>query len=207
MYNSFVKGQDPNDMPYDKHSPLEDQVKTSFQTSLDHFVTNYIDSLVLHSPMSTMDETIRVWRVFEQFHSNQQVRYLGISNCYDVKYLQSLYETVSVKPTFVQNRFYGKTGFDREIREFCEEKQIRYQSFWTLTANPAILNNAVVLQSARMHKKSPQQIFFKFVQSLGIIPLSGTTSLEHMRDDMQLNDFELSSGEEDYMKNLINDHV
>ena len=104
---STTTGQDPSNMPYDKNSPLENQVKTSFEKSLDHFATNYIDSLILHSPMSTLEETLRVWHVFEQLKHDDQVRYLGISNCYDVNYLKSLYEAVTVKPTFVQNRLYA----------------------------------------------------------------------------------------------------
>ena len=194
-------------MPYDKNSQIEDQVKTSFETSLDHFATNYIDSLVLHSPMGTMEETVRVRRVFEEFQKNQQVRFLGISNCYDIKYLKALYETGTVKPTFVQNRFYGKTNFDKEIRKFCKEKQIRYQSFWTLTANPSILKHPNVIDFSHTHHKTSEQIFYKFVQSLGIIPLSGTTNTNHMRDDLQLGDFELTSSQENFMKELINENV
>ena len=199
-----VRGQDPHDMPYNMNSPLEEQVKTSFQTSLEHFATSFIDSLVLHSPMPSIEETIKVWRVFEQLKNEEQVRFLGISNCYDVNNLKALYEAATVKPTFVQNRFYGKSGFDKEIRKYCKEKQIYYQSFWTLTANPGFLKHPNIIQTSHRYDKTPEQILYKFVQSLGIIPLSGTCSVKHMRDDLQLDDFELSPDERNFMKSLVN---
>lgn len=52
---------------------------------------------------------------------------------------------------------------------------------------------------ARKYGKTNEQIFFKFVQSLGIVPLSGTTSEVHMREDLavergvELNEDEVRS--------------
>lgn len=34
-----------------------------------------------------------------------------------------------------QNRFYDATRYDLEIRKYCRENGIVYQSFWTLTAS------------------------------------------------------------------------
>lgn len=52
-----VRGQDPNNIPYNPQDPLPIQVKTSFQASLRNLHTDYIDSLVLHSPMSEFSDT------------------------------------------------------------------------------------------------------------------------------------------------------
>jgi diketogulonate reductase-like aldo/keto reductase len=63
-----VRGQDPNNIPYNPNSPLSDQVKESFEVSLQNLKTSYIDSLVLHSPLAKFDDTITVWRAFEELH-------------------------------------------------------------------------------------------------------------------------------------------
>ena len=89
--------------------------------------------------MDTMEKTLAVWRVFEEFHFQGKVKYLGISNIYSLDALKHIYETVVIKPKFVQNRFYKQSGYDVGIRAFCTEKGIKYQSFWTLSANPSIL--------------------------------------------------------------------
>jgi hypothetical protein len=53
--------------------------------------------------------------------------------------LKNIYNSANIKPKFIQNRFYSKSGYDVNIREFCKEKDMVYQSFWTLTANPHII--------------------------------------------------------------------
>ncbi|KAJ1432249.1 NADP-dependent oxidoreductase domain-containing protein [Ochromonadaceae sp. CCMP2298] len=132
-------GQDPNNIPYDPKAPLADCVRRSFETSLQNLQTSYVDSLVMHSPMPRFSDTLAVWRVFEELHQSGRVRQLGLSNTYDLRTLTQLYEAAVVKPSVLQNRFYEDSGYDVEIRQFCKEHSIRYQSFWTLTGNPQII--------------------------------------------------------------------
>jgi hypothetical protein len=46
-------GQDPAHVPYDHTAPIEEQVAQSLAASLQNLGTDYIDSLVLHSPLAT----------------------------------------------------------------------------------------------------------------------------------------------------------
>jgi diketogulonate reductase-like aldo/keto reductase len=136
-----LNGQDPNRIPYNPSSPLADQVEQSFGISLQNLRTTYLDSLVLHGPLAKFADTMTVWRAMEAIHDRGGARRIGISNCYDLRLLQQLYKEARVKPTVLQNRFYADTGYDEEIREFCRQNSITYQSFWTLTANPRILKS------------------------------------------------------------------
>ena len=137
-----LDGQDPLKIPYDKTADLADQVRQSFQTSLKNLHTTYIDSLVMHSPMRTIPDTIKVWRVFEEIFKTGAVKRLGLSNTYDINVLRAVYEAAEIKPSVLQNRFYAQSGYDVQIREFCRSNAIQYQSFWTLTANPGIINRS-----------------------------------------------------------------
>jgi len=129
-----INGQDRSKpLPYDPRASLVEQVQQSFATSLKNLRTNYVDSLVLHSPLSTHELTMEVYRVFEKFVDDGRVKQLGISNLYDYNRLKQLYNDARHKPSVIQNRFYADTNFDCEIRRFCREKNIFYQSFWTLT--------------------------------------------------------------------------
>ena len=47
-----IGGQDPNNIPYDPSQPIEIQVEQSFQKSLSNLHTDYLDSLILHSPLA-----------------------------------------------------------------------------------------------------------------------------------------------------------
>src|SRR6187455_2986608 len=47
---TFQSGQDHR-LPYDPKAPIAEQVSQSFERSLEHFDTSYLDSYVLHGPM------------------------------------------------------------------------------------------------------------------------------------------------------------
>lgn len=183
-FTSF-DGQDPKNLPYDPESPLEEQVRTSLAVSLKNLKTDYLDCLVLHGPLRTMDETMQVWRVFEAFVDDGKVARLGFSNA---NYLQfkTLYDMARIKPKVAQNRFHAETHFDTELRHFCQQHSIWYQSFWTLTANrDALAHNPEIRKLADAHGLTPQTMMFAFLMSTGYItPLSGTTSQKHMAEDV-----------------------
>lgn len=179
-----VSGQDPNRVPYQVEDELENQVRTSLQVSLQNLQTEYLDSLVLHSPMSELKDTIRVWRAFESFVDEGKVRQLGISNCYDLSTLRYLVEAVRIKPQVLQNRFYSDSGFDVELRDFCRENGILYQSFWTLTGNRRALASSEFQELAKSKGLTSQTLMYVFMMTLGHTPLSGTTDQKHMMQDV-----------------------
>jgi len=200
-----LSGQDPQRIPYDPDAPLKEQVQQSFEKSLQNLQTEYIDSLLLHSPLASHDDTMVVWRVFEELYNQQKVRAIGICNQYSLKGLKRLWNDATVKPAIVQNRFYKKSDYDTELRAFCLENRIWYQSFWTLTANPHILQNPYVQNLAKQKDKTPAQIFFRFVMKLGIVPLTGTSNEEHMRQDLDVGmlKFDLLSEEVKQISTLL----
>jgi diketogulonate reductase-like aldo/keto reductase len=178
-------GQDPNNVPYDPESPLQDQVRTSLQVSLKNLHTDYLDSWVLHSPFEAFEDTMAVWRVMEDAVDNGKVHQLGISNCYDADVFRTLYQQAKHKPAVLQNRFYAESNFDTELRRFCKDRGVKYQSFWTLTASRKALQTQEAHELAKAKGLTPQTYMYAFLMSLGYItPLSGTTSLEHMAEDV-----------------------
>jgi len=196
-----LDGQDPNQpLPYQRDAPLTEQVFQSFQTSQKNLQTDYIDSLVLHSPMKTHKDTMEVWRAFEELHKQGKVKQLGISNIYNFSQFKKLWNDAVVKPSVVQNRFYQESSYDVELREFLKDQakdggEVFYQSFWTLTANPHVLQAPSMLEISKRTNKTPAQIFFKYLQHHHICPLTGTTNDEHMKQDLEVLDpaFQLSA--------------
>ena len=188
-------GQDPERVPYDPKAPLRAQVEQSCAASLRNLGVTQLDGWLLHSPLERRADTLEAWRAMEGAVDSGHVLALGISNCYDLAVLHALWRDARVKPSVVQNRFHRKTGYDRQIRAFCTEHGLRYQSFWTLTANADVLATAELRAIAARHSASPAQVFFAYASTLGITPLSGTCSEEHMRDDLALPGLSASESE------------
>jgi diketogulonate reductase-like aldo/keto reductase len=190
-----LSGQDPVRTPYDTKAPLAEQIAQSVAASLNNLQTDYLDCVLLHSPMPTMTQTQSAWRTLETFVNTGQVRQLGISNCYNLTDLERLVETARIKPAVIQNRFYAETNFDRDIRAFCGQNQIIYQSFWTLSANPHVLVHKTMTALTSIHQRTAAQILFRYLTQIGIVPLTGTQSETHMREDLAVFDFELTDEE------------
>ena len=186
-----VNGQDPLNIPYNGRAPLSEQVAQSFEVSKKNLCVSYVDGLILHSPLENMDRSMIVWQAMEQIYHQGETKQIGISNCYDLEMLKQLYEAAFIKPTVLQNRFYQDTGYDREIRKWCQEQKIIYQSFWTLTANPQILASETVQKAAQTYQKTRAQIFFRVLVDIGIVPLTGTCSDKHMKEDLEIFNFDL----------------
>ena len=198
-----ISGQDPNTIPYNPNAPLREQVMESFAVSKKNLATNFIDSLILHSPLDTHDKTMEVWRAMEEIVNHAGAKQLGISNCYDLLRMQQLYKDAEIKPAVLQNRFYKETNFDKNLRKWCAENKIVYQSFWTLTANPALLQNPIVNDIASSHHKTPAQVLFRYLTQTGVAPLTGTTSDTHMAEDLAIFSFELSATDVNKIHHLL----
>ncbi|MHC3994781.1 aldo/keto reductase family protein [Thiomicrolovo sp. ZZH C-3] len=188
-------GQDPENTPYDRNAPLPEQVAQSFRVSLDNLRTGYVDSYVLHSPLFPFAHLLAVWRAMETIAMDGGARQLGISNCYDLRTLQRLFDEAKVKPAVLQNRFYADSGYDAELRAFCDANGIRYQSFWSLTANPHLLGSEPVIRAAMARRIGTPQIFYAYLIAKGITPLDGTTSSVHMQEDLHVTDIRLAPEE------------
>eukprot|EP00586_Coscinodiscus_wailesii_P006748 CAMPEP_0172482200 /NCGR_PEP_ID=MMETSP1066-20121228/8439_1 /TAXON_ID=671091 /ORGANISM="Coscinodiscus wailesii, Strain CCMP2513" /LENGTH=321 /DNA_ID=CAMNT_0013245119 /DNA_START=152 /DNA_END=1117 /DNA_ORIENTATION=- len=181
-----LDGQDPKRVPYDVSASLEERVRQSLAKSLENLKTDYVDSLVMHGWEKSWEDNFIVWRTFESFVDEGKVRQIGISNFYEPDAVEFLYAHARIKPAVVQNRFYDETGYDTQIREFCREKGMEYQSFWTLGANGHFLEDARVIEFAKEKNLSPETLMYAFVMALGITPLDGTTSKQHAAEDMAL---------------------
>jgi len=195
-FSAGVEIKDPTlPVPYDVNATLVEQVRQSLQASFRNLRTTYLDSLVLHYPLPTHEQTMDVWRTFEAFVDRGKVLQIGVSNFYDRSELQRLWTEARIKPAVVQNRFSPRTGFDRDLRAFCNETSMSYQAFSSIKENPTVIGSAEVEAIASKYGKTKVQIFIRFLVQMGIVPLMGTSNLEHMRDDLNIFSIQLTDDE------------
>jgi diketogulonate reductase-like aldo/keto reductase len=189
-------GQDGR-LPYDPALDPASQVRQSFESSLEHLRTEYVDSYVLHGPYARRGLTPTdwsVWRAMEELHRAQKTRLIGVSNV-SLEQLVTLERDATIKPAFVQNRCYASTGWDREVRAFCNKSGIVYQGFSLLTANARALEAPAIKRIAQRTGRSPAQVVFRFALQVGMLPLTGTSRSEHMKEDLACFEFELDDAE------------
>jgi diketogulonate reductase-like aldo/keto reductase len=200
---TFRDGQDHR-LPYDPSAPIAAQVEQSFDSSLQHLGTQIIDSYVLHGPSQRtgwVAADAAAWRAMESIHASGRARLLGVSNV-TLEQLQALCREAGVPPRFVQNRCYASRGWDRNVREFCAANGIVYQGFSLLTANRSAMARPELARIAHRHGRTVAQVVFRFALDVGMIPLTGTTDAGHMRDDLDVFNFQLDRQEVDQIERL-----
>jgi diketogulonate reductase-like aldo/keto reductase len=178
-------------MPYDISLPLAEQISTSVKSSLCNLrvedeassESSYIDCLLLHSPLPTEAENLAAWRAMESFVPDR-VRHLGVSNTGRAE-LAALCAAARVRPAVVQNRWHEGNRWDRDVRAFCRENGIVYESFWTLTGNPRLMKSEPVARLSGEAGVSAQVALYSLAMELGITPLNGTTNEERMAEDLR----------------------
>ena len=181
-----VNGQDHR-TPYDASADLTTQVQQSFESSLTHLHTDYVDSYVLHGPYSRwgLGESDReVWAAMEELYQSGKTKMIGISNV-TAGQLTQLCEEARIRPMVVQNRCYAALGWDREVREICQAHGIIYEGFSLLTANRDVVADPDIRAIAKRLGASPAQVVFRFAMQIGMLPLTGTTREQHMKEDLQ----------------------
>jgi diketogulonate reductase-like aldo/keto reductase len=190
---TYRPGQDDR-LPYDPAASLSAQVAQSMASSLEHLGTDYVDSYVLHGPTSGYGWShadSEVWEAMKQERDAERTRLLGVSNV-SLSHLEQMAAAHLELPAFVQNRCYARLGWDRDVRSFCHERKIIYQGFSLLTANVEVLRHRAVTDLAARQNATPAQLVFAFARTVGMLPLTGTSSPEHMRQDLASSALELA---------------
>ncbi len=198
-----ANGQDHR-TPYDPSAALATQVKQSFESSLVHLHTDYLDSYVLHGPYSRYGlghADWEVWGAIEGLYESGKTKMIGISNVSAVQ-LAELCGRAKHKPMVVQNRCYAAFGWDKEVRELCREQGIIYQGFSLLTANREVFGDPRVRDMAARVGHGVAQIVFRFAMQIGMLPITGTSNPDHMREDLAAESFSLSSDDLGYLETI-----
>ena len=191
-----VDGQDHR-TPYDASADLTTQVRQSFDSSLAHLGTEYVDSYVLHGPHQRRglgEADWEVWAAMEGLYQSGKTKMIGISNV-TAGQLTQLCEQANLKPMVVQNRCFAALGWDKEVREICQAHGIIYQGFSLLTANRRVLADLEIRTIAQRLGASTAQVIFRFAMQIGMLPLTGTTSQQHMKEDLQAEQLALATEE------------
>ena len=180
-------------LPYDSEASSSVQVAQSLASSLEHLGTDYVDSYVLHGPASAYGWTetdAEVWEAMCKERDAGRTRFLGVSNV-SLQHLEQMTATHAESPAFVQNRCFARLGWDREVRLFCRKRKITYQGFSLLTANVTLVHHPMIAGFAAGVNATPAQVVFSFARIVGMLPLTGTSNTEHMKQDLASQDLAL----------------
>lgn len=157
---------------------------------------DYIDLLLLHQPAG---DYITGYKMIEKAVKEGKVKSIGISNFYGER-LDNLLNNIEIKPAVTQvetHPYYPQN----EMKERLNEYGTRIQAWYPLggRGNDSVLNEEIIKDLAEKYDKSPAQIILRWHNQKGVIVIPGSKNPEHIKDNLNIFDFELS---DDDMKKI-----
>ncbi len=166
-------------------------LRAQIEQSLDSLRTDAIDLYYLHrvDPETPLADSLS--RIAE-YRDAGKINEIGIS-AVTVEQIEAAREVVPIAA--VQNHYnVGERGHD-DVVEYCEENGITFVPYYPVKgdAPPALA------EIARSHDASPEQIALAWLlhRSPAILPIPGTLSIDHLRENLAALEVELADEEYD----------
>lgn len=172
-----------------------EKTKQSFEASLNRLQTDYLDLFLLHWPKpdpeaenwKELDK--ESWKALEEFYHQGKVRAIGVSN-FLPHHLEALMEEADVRPMVDQLELH--VGYMQEAAvQYCKSWGIQVQA-WSPLGRRRVLSEPVVEKMAQKYGVSAAQFLLKFLlqQKIAVVPKA--SSMERMRQNLELPAFEIT---------------
>lgn len=163
-------------------------VKQSIDTSLEKLQTDYLDLMLIHWPVK--EHIQETWGIMEDYVNKGLIKSIGLSNFNPhhiddlLKYakIKPVINQIEIHPTFSNMENVGRTLY-REIPVQC----------WSPLGAGKDLDNPVLMELAKKYNKSVAQIILRWDIQRGLLTVTRSTNVEHMKEDFNIFDFELSA--------------
>ena len=175
----------------------------AIEDSLKNLDVDYIDLMLIHQPGNN-DE--RVYRSMEKYYNQGKLKAIGISNYYTKNQVDKVLSYAKVIPAIIQNEnhiFYQ----NNELQEYVKKNKIIIESWYPFGGRghtSESFNNDVIKKLASKYNKTSAQIIIRWHLQAGYIVIPGSSNAEHIRENYNVFDFELS---QDDMKEIYNVNI
>lgn len=197
-----------------------------FNSTLDHFAellatlqTDYVDLLLIHWPgvpgknvsgncTSDRDCRQQTWKALELIYNNGNARAIGVSN-FEENHLADILDLNSLIPSVNQIEFHPYWA-EYELLNYCQKLNITFNGYSPLGApdhmkdiwQTQILQQPVLASIGSQYNKTAAQVILKWEVGLGIVLNPRTQNIQHMKDNLNIFDFELSNEDITTIENL-----
>ena len=179
--------------------PSEYENSNAVNETLERLETDYIDLLFIHQPTKNWREG---YKQLVKAYKEGKIRTIGVSNFENQ--IADVLKEFDIKPQVIQvecHPFYPQD----ELRKITGKEDIRIMSWYPLGGKGMtgeLLNNPIVISIAEKHHKSPAQVVLKWHTQMGFIVIPGSKNVDHIKDNIDIYDFELDDVDMNEMAKL-----
>ena len=174
-----------------------EEAKNALNDSLKRLDTDYVDIYFIHWPKSSPDDPnwkqtiIDTWKALIELKNEGKVKALGVSN-FLPHHLQVIFDNFDELPLIDQLELH--MGYFQEYAfRFIQENNIQAQAWSPLGRGAkAFTENKILSNMASRYNVSIQKLGLRFLTQRGIMPIVWSTSKEHMKENLNIFDFDIS---------------
>ena len=153
--------------------------------------TNYIDLLLLHWPKN---DYISAYKDMEIAYDQGKVKSIGLSN-FQEKHIKEILKICKIKPCINQIELHPY-GQRKEIVKLCQENNIKIEAWYPIAhGDTKLINNELFNKLAKKYNKTNVQIILRWHIQKGFIIFPRTKKENHLKENINIFDFELSNDE------------
>jgi 2,5-diketo-D-gluconate reductase A len=165
-----------------------DETYTSAKQYVRQLGLDYADLIIIHRPpYSGAGE--QLWEGLRQARDEGLATDIGVSS-YSIEQMQALYDASGEWPAVNQIEW-TPFGHSLEMLKFCRKQGIVIQAYSPL-AHSGKMHNVLLNELADTYGKTSSQIVLRWDTQHGVVPLPKSSSREHLAENFNVFDFELS---------------
>lgn len=177
-----------------------DNAEESIDEALEKMDIGYIDLMLLHHPGKG---DVEAYKAMERAIEDGKIRSIGLSNWYK-KELEEFLPQITIIPALVQNEIHPYYQ-ENDVIPYIQNLGIVVQGWYPLGGRgytKELLNDRVISKIAETHGKSSAQVILRWNLQKGVIVIPGSSNPDHIQENTELYDFELSDKEMKQINNL-----
>ena len=182
--------------------PTEYENENAIDETLERLGLDYIDLLFLHQPGGNYKAG---YKQLEKAYKEGKIKAIGISNFED-EFIKDILNTCEIKPQV--NQVECHPYFQQEnLRKITDLENIKIMCWYPLGhGDKSLMEESIVTELATKYNKSAAQIILKWHIQMGFIVIPGSKNVDHIRDNFDILDFELTEEEMNKISSLNKNH-
>lgn len=182
----FITSKIPPDKPYVE---TDDMVRHHVEQSLKAIDLEYLDLYLIHFPLESNEENLRVWRVLESYVEKGLIKSIGVSNFNEAQ-LAYLIEHANIKP--VLNQFLSYPGkHQQSLIDFCKANDVIPEAYQSFAKMDTTIKEALI-DIAKPYQKTWHQIVLNYQIHEGLVVIPKSHNIVHQFENINVFDFKLS---------------
>ena len=179
-----------------------DDASNGIDGILERLQTDYIDLLFLHHPVGEISTIVSAYRAMEEAYKAGKIRALGISNFDNRMEAYNAIMEEEIKPQVMQIECHPYAQRN-ETRLLAKTYDIQVECWFPLKhAYDGILSDSTLSSIATAHNKSVAQVILRWHIQEGLIPIPGSTNASHIKENINIFDFELNDNQMNLIRGL-----